>query len=101
MAVILLVVFSVEAFIPRYVGIAVIITSLLLIAFVGIQEVRHNMHKKTSKKFRLKPILTNKPLRFWMPIILIRPLLIILNYCFQKSGKQVSSQLPTFIGQKR
>jgi len=50
MAVILLVAFSVKAFTPEYVGITVIITSLLLIAFVGIQEVRHNMHKKTSEK---------------------------------------------------
>jgi hypothetical protein len=50
MAAILLVAVSVETFTPGYVGIAVIITSLLLIAFVGIQEVRHNMHKKTSKK---------------------------------------------------
>ena len=51
-AVIFLVAVSVETFTPGYVGIAVIITSLLLITFVGIQEVRHNMHKNTSKKLR-------------------------------------------------
>jgi hypothetical protein len=50
MAVIVLVIFSAKEFIPGHVGIAVIVASLVLIAFVGIQEVRHNMHTKTSKK---------------------------------------------------
>ncbi|MBZ0069196.1 MAG: hypothetical protein K8F26_10335 [Thiobacillus sp.] len=50
MAFIVVVIFSAKEFIPEHVGISVIVTSLVLIAFVGIQEVRHNMHKKTSKK---------------------------------------------------
>ena len=49
-AVIVVVIFGARAFIPEHVGIAVIVTSLLLIAFVAIQEVRHNLARKKSKQ---------------------------------------------------
>ena len=49
-AVIVVVIFSAQAFIPGHEGVAVIVASLVLIAFVGIQEVRHNMQKKKSKQ---------------------------------------------------
>lgn len=48
-AVIVVVIFGARAFIPEHVGIAVIVTSLLLIAFVAMQEVRQNMARKKSK----------------------------------------------------
>lgn len=49
-AVIVVVIFGARAFIPEHVGIAVIVTSLLLIAFVTMQEVHHNIARKQSKK---------------------------------------------------
>lgn len=54
LAVIVVVIFAARAFILSHVGIAVIVTSLALIAFVGIQEVRHNMNKKKNKQSRSK-----------------------------------------------
>ena len=51
-AVIVVVIFGAQAFIPGHEGVAVIVASLVLIAFVGIQEVRHNMQKKKSKQGR-------------------------------------------------
>jgi negative regulator of sigma E activity len=51
-AVIVVVIFGAQAFIPGHEGIAVIVASLVLIAFVGIQEVRHNMQKNKSKQGR-------------------------------------------------
>lgn len=50
LAVIVVVIFSAQEFSPGHEGIAVIVASLVLIAFVGIQEVRHNMLKKKSKQ---------------------------------------------------
>lgn len=51
-AVIVVVIFGAQEFIPGHEGIAAIVASLVLITFVGIQEVRHNMHKKKSKQGR-------------------------------------------------
>lgn len=51
--VIVAVIFGTRAFIPGHEGIAVIVASLVLIALVAIQEVRHNMHKKKTKQGRL------------------------------------------------
>ena len=50
LAVIVVVIFGAQAFIPGHEGIAVIVASLALIAFVGIQEVRHNRHEKKFKQ---------------------------------------------------
>ena len=52
LAVIVVVIFASREFIPGHEGVAVIVASLVLIAFVGIQEVRHNMQKKNSKQGR-------------------------------------------------
>ncbi len=52
LAVIVVVIFGAKEFIPGHEGIAVIVASLVLIAFVGVQEVRHNMFKKKSKQGR-------------------------------------------------
>ncbi len=49
-AIIVVVIFGAQKFIPAYEGIAVIVVSLVLVVFVGIQEVRHNMYKKKSKQ---------------------------------------------------
>jgi hypothetical protein len=52
LAVIVVVIFAAQEFIPGREGIAIIVASLVLIAFVGIQEVRHNMLKKKPKQGR-------------------------------------------------
>lgn len=52
MVFITVVIFGAQEFIPGHEGIAVIVASLVLIAFVGIQELRHNKKKKKSKQGR-------------------------------------------------
>lgn len=52
LAVIVVVIFGAQEFVPGHEGIAVIVASLVLIAFVGVQEVRHNMLKKKCKQGR-------------------------------------------------
>lgn len=50
LALIVVVILAVQAFIPESQGIAVIVVSAVLIAFVAIQEVRHNRRQKQAKQ---------------------------------------------------
>ena len=50
LALIVVVIVAAQAFIPESQGIAVIVVSAVLIAFVAIQEVRHNWRRKQAKQ---------------------------------------------------
>ncbi len=50
LALIVLVILAAQAFIPESQGIAVIVVSAVLIAFVAIQEVRHSRRRKQTKQ---------------------------------------------------
>ena len=49
-ALIVVVIFAAQAFIPESQGIAVIVVSAVLIAFVAIQEIRHDRRRKQAKQ---------------------------------------------------
>lgn len=50
LALVVVVILAAQAFIPESQGIAVIVVSALLIAFVAIQEVRHKRRQKQAKQ---------------------------------------------------
>jgi hypothetical protein len=50
LALIVVVILAAQALIPESQGIAVIVVSAALIAFVAIQEVRHNRRRKQTKQ---------------------------------------------------
>ena len=50
LALIVVVILAAQAFIPESQGITVIVVSAVLIAFVAIQEIRHNRSRKQTKQ---------------------------------------------------